>query len=117
MFIAHGYPKLAGGPDTWVRIGGAMKNAGIEAFPVFWGFLASFAEGVGGLLLASGLFTRPVAFLKFFKMFIDALTHYVREDGFGGYSHPLELAFVFLFFLFAGPGKYSLDQRWFRQGA
>lgn len=41
MIMLHGFPKLMGGPDTWVFLGGAMENFGITFAPMFWGFMGS----------------------------------------------------------------------------
>ena len=59
----HGLPKITGGPETWTAIGGTMSNLGINFAPTFWGFMAAFAETIGGILFALGLFFRPAALL------------------------------------------------------
>lgn len=108
MFMFHGYPKLLGGVEMWAKIGGAMGNIGIYFAPVFWGFMASFAEFAGGLCLVIGFLFRPALAMLIFTMFIAALMHYTNGDGFGGYSHALESASVFVGLFIAGPGKYAL---------
>jgi putative oxidoreductase len=55
----HGLPKLRGGPERWVGTGGAMESIGIRFAYEYWGLAAGIAEGIGGLLIASGLFFRP----------------------------------------------------------
>ena len=81
MFIMHGYPKLTGGPEMWEKIGGAMGNVGINFLPVFWGFLAAFAEAVGGLLFALGLLFRPTAFaLAFTMLSIMSMSCIIRSN-------------------------------------
>ena len=42
----RGISQLAGGPDRWEDMGGAMANLGITFAPVFWGLMASLAEAV-----------------------------------------------------------------------
>jgi putative oxidoreductase len=111
MFILHGYPKLMGGPDKWESLGANMGNVGIGFAPVFWGFMAAFAEGVGGLLLLLGLLTRPACLLLFITMVVAAIKHNLDEGKFMAGAHPTEDAIVFLSLIFIGPGKYSLD-RW-----
>lgn len=113
MFTIHGYPKLVGGPETWAQVGGAMKLVGINFAPAFWGFLAAFAEAVGGQLLALGLFFRFACGLLLATMLMATVSHISSGDGFNGYSHALEAAFVFLGLLFAGPGRLSVDQMLF----
>lgn len=108
MFILHGYPKMMGGIEMWVKIGGAMKNVGIEFLPAFWGFMASFAELVGGFCLIVGFLFRPALASLIFTMFIAALVHYKNGDGISGMSHAIESAIVFIGLFIAGPGKYAL---------
>jgi len=108
MFMLHGYPKMLGGTTMWSQIGASMGNIGIHFAPTFWGFMASFAEFVGGLCLIIGFLFRPALAMLIFTMFIAALMHYKNGDGFGGYSHALESGAVFLGLFIAGPGKYAL---------
>ena len=110
MFTLHGYPKLMGGPTAWAEIGGVMKVVGLNFAPTFWGFLAAFAEAVGGQLLALGLFFRWACALLFGTMLMATIMHLSKGDGFNDYSHALESAFLFLGLAFTGPGRFSLDQ-------
>ena len=111
VFVVHGFPKLAGGPAAWADLGGVMGAVGLNFAPTFWGFLAAIAEFGGGLLLAAGLWFRVACFGLLITMIMATVMHLTKGDGFSGYSHALESAFVFLGLLFAGPGKYSLDER------
>lgn len=113
MFMLHGWPKLIGGPEKWAQIGQAMGLIGIEQFPEIWGFMAAFAEVVGGFLLIVGLLFRPACILLLFTMIMATTKHYLGGDGFGGYSHAAEAAILFFSLLFIGPGKYSLDKKIF----
>lgn len=111
MFIIHGFPKLAGGPDGWTGLGGSMKVIGIDFFPMFWGFMAAVSETFGGFLLVVGLFYRPACMLLVCTMIIAALTHFAKGDGLQGASHAIELGIVFFGLIFIGPGKYSVDKK------
>ncbi len=110
MFIFHGAPKMFGGPERWERLGASMANVGIEFAPVFWGFMASFSEFIGGICLLIGLFFRPVCILLTITMIIAASGHLSRGDGLRGAAHAIEDGIVFLSLIFIGPGKYSLDE-------
>lgn len=110
MMIMHGYPKLTGGIDKWEKIGGAMSELGIDFLPVFWGFMASFAEAIGGMFLVLGLFFRPATLLLLMTMIVAALKHINGGDGIMGASHAIELAVVFIGLFILGPGKYSVDK-------
>ena len=98
----HGWKKMAGGIPTWEKLGSNMAMIGITFLPWVWGFLAAFAELVGGMMLAVGLFVRPFAFMLAFVMFIAVLRHYNAGEP---YSYPLEVGFVFLGLLIGGGGK------------
>lgn len=111
MMMVHGFPKLAGGPEGWTGLGGSMKVIGVDFLPVFWGFMAAVAEGVGGLMLVLGLFFRPANMALVFTMIIAALVHFGKGDGLSGASHAIELGFVFFALIFIGPGKYSVDKK------
>ncbi len=111
MFMIHGYPKITGGIEKWTDIGGAMENLGITFMPAFWGFMASFAEFFGGLLLIIGLLFRPANFLLFFTMFVAALMHIKSGDPISSAYHSIEDGIVFLSLIFIGPGIYSLDEK------
>ncbi|MNK76174.1 Inner membrane protein YphA [compost metagenome] len=111
MFIIHGFPKLAGGPDGWTGLGGSMKVIGINFLPIFWGFMAAATETFGGFLLIVGLFYRPACILLVFTMIIAALVHFGKGDGLAGASHAIELGIVFFSLIFIGPGKYSVDKK------
>lgn len=110
MMIFHGAPKMFGGPERWEGTGKAMAVIGIKFLPVMWGFLASFAEFVGGIFVILGLFFRPMSFLIFFTMFIASLRGLARGNGLRGAAHPIEVGIVFLSLIFIGPGKYSIDE-------
>lgn len=113
MFILHGWPKLNGGPERWQMIGETMELLGIGFAHTFWGFMAGFAEVVGGACFVLGLFFRPACMLLLITMLIATARHVIGGDGFAGYSHALESAILFASFLFIGPGKYSLDCKLF----
>lgn len=111
MMILHGYPKLMGGPEKWAKLGKAMGDLGIDFAPEFWGFMAAFAEGVGGLLLLLGFLFRPATALLIITMVVAAFKHLNGGDSVLDSSHAIELAVVFLGLFFIGPGKYSIDKK------
>lgn len=105
LFLQHATAKLFAFPHVpmfdGLRLMSLMGAAGI-------------IELVGGVLLAVGLFTRPVAFILSGEMaFAYFMAHAPR--GFFPILNGGELAvlycFVFLFIAAAGPGAWSLDGR------
>ena len=110
MFMVHGFPKVFGGPEKWVRLGGALTTFGIDFWPGFWGFLAAISEFGGGALLLLGLLTRPACFFLLTTMIVATGMHIGNGDSFVKYSHAMEAAILFLSLILIGPGKYSLDE-------
>lgn len=106
--IVHGYPKLARGPALWEGLGGVMTGIGVPGPAVFWGFMAAFAEGVGGLLLILGALTTPAALLIAFTMGVAAFVAHAG-DPFSGREKALLYLFGALVFVFKGAGRHSVD--------
>lgn len=111
IMMIHGVPKLMAGPELWGKLGLAMGVFGIHFTPVFWGFMAAFSEGIGGLLLVLGLGFRPAAGLLSFTMVVATLMHCGKGDSFNVYSHALSLAIVFFSLLLTGGGCFALGSR------
>lgn len=111
----HGWKKIIGGPEMWTNLGGAMKSIGINFLPVFWGFMASFSEFFGGILVAVGLFFRPAAILIFITMVVAAAFHFNNGDSISKIVYPLEIAALMFLMIYTGPGKYSLDKMFFNK--
>ncbi len=121
MFIMHGWPKMMAGPDRWAGLGGAMGNLGITFAPAMWGFLAAFAELVGGAMLIVGLLVRPFAAMMCFTMFVAAVMHITGGHEFGKWAWPVEAGVAFLGLTIAGGGRVALGAtlaplkgHWFR---
>ena len=112
MLVFHGYDKITGGPDVWRGVGGGMANLGIGFAPVFWGFMASFAEFAGSILLMLGALFRPAALMLAFTMFVAMLVHLNMpadspSAGWSGASHAIELLIVYVGLFLIGPGRYA----------
>jgi putative oxidoreductase len=105
LFIQHGTAKLFGLPHQEMFAG--LKLLSLAG-------LAGVLEVVGGLLLLIGLFTRPTAFVLSGFM---AVAYFMAHASQGHVLMPMlnqgELAvlfcFVFLYFVFSGPGAWSVD--------
>ena len=103
----HGWAKLMGGPERWEGLGGSMARFGIDFFPTLWGFLASFAESIGALLIVFGILFAPMSLLLAITMFVAWTGHIASGQGTPG--HAFKNMIVMIAFLFTGPGKYSVD--------
>lgn len=111
MLILHGYPKMFGGPETWVEVGSAMQYLGIDFAPMFFGFMAGVTEFFGGIFLLLGVFFTPTLIALFLVMIVATAQQMGAAEGFTDYSHSIELAVVFLSLMFIGPGGLSLDRK------
>ena len=106
MFLAHGTQKLWGFPPS------GQPHQPLTLLSVMG--VGAVLEGLGGLLMMLGLFTRPVAFILAGEM---AVAYFMAHapHGFWPIINHGELAvlycFVWLFFAAAGPGPWSLDAR------
>lgn len=110
MFLFHGLPKLSGGPALWEKLGMATRYLGIDVFPLFFGFMASFAEVFGGIFLILGFMFRPALLLLISTMTVATAMHLGKGDGLKIASHAIEIGIVFLGLLFVGPGRFSIDR-------
>ena len=105
LFLEHGLSKIFDFPHAanHVAYGLFSLNPGLQAL----------LEVVGGVLLALGLFTRPVAFILSGDMAVAYfMAHFPR--GVFPLLNAGELAivycFLFLYYAVAGGGAWSLDQ-------
>lgn len=103
QFIEHGTQKLFNFPvsDHAGALTGLTLTAGILEF-------------AGGILLALGLFTRPVAFLLAGEMAIAYFMAHMPRDFFpinNGGDLAISFCFIFLYLAFAGAGALALDNR------
>lgn len=113
LLVPHGAQKLFG----W--FGGYGLEATGQFFATKLGLPASFAlfagliEFAGGLLLAFGLFTRPVAALVFGVMAVAVVQVHLAAGFFwtsGGFEYPFLWGVVALAYAVRGGGRYSLDR-------
>jgi len=106
LFIQHGLQKVFAYPTPPEGAPGRPPLASLFG-------VAGLLELVGGLFLLVGLFTRPVAFLLSGEMAVAYFMVHARH-GFWPVLNKGELAilfcFVFLYFVFVGPGDISLDK-------
>src|SRR5579872_1565139 len=101
LFLEHGTSRLFGFPS-------ALPTP--PAFTMYW--FAGVIEFAGGLLMLTGLFARPAAFVMSGEMaFAYFLSHFPRGF-FPILNHgddAVLYCFVFFYIAFAGAGPWSLD--------
>jgi putative oxidoreductase len=84
-----------------------MHRFGITFGETFWGFMISFAESIGALMILVGILTVPMSFILAIGMFV-AWTGHV-SSGQGNPGHAFKNMLVLLGLVITGPGRYSLD--------
>lgn len=102
QFLEHGTQKFFGFPA-----GGPPALAGLI-------LVQAFLELIGGVLIALGLFTRPVAFILSGNMAVAYFMAHMPKSFFpavNGGDAAILFCFVFLYLFFAGPGLLALDNR------
>jgi len=105
LFLEHGMQKFLSFPDGQMS-GFGWTFSGPAAY-------AGIIELVAGLLITIGLFTRPAAFIASGTMAVAYFMAHAPQNFF-----PLNnmgdaailYCFAFLYFVFAGPGRFSLDE-------
>lgn len=103
LFMEHGLMKLVHFPAAQPGVPDPLPTLLVAAAAI---------EIVGGVLLALGLFTRPVAFICSGEMAIGYfLAHGSKSfwPGINGGDAAILFCFVFLYLAFAGGGEWSLD--------
>ena len=102
LFLEHGTQKILGFPLSPNPPPALLSLQGLQGA----------IELVGGLLILVGLFTRPVAFILCGNMAVAYFMAHAPKSFYpllnGGELAAL-YSFVFLYFVFAGPGPWSLD--------
>jgi putative oxidoreductase len=111
--IPHGGQKLFGwfGGDIEKTIAG-FSSMGLEP-AAFLTYLVAIVEFFGGILLAIGLLTRPIALAV--VIFMAVAVFYVHwPSGFfwpeGGFEYPLMWGVIALAIFFRGGGPLSVDR-------
>ena len=105
LFMEHGLGKLIGFP-AWVT-----PSGGPPIFTLIW--FSGVIEAVGGVFLTAGLFTRCAAFIMSGEMAVGYFLRHFPHSFFpllNGGDAAVLYCFVFLYFVFAGDGAWSLDR-------
>ena len=104
LFLEHGTQKfLSFPPGDFAGVGWAFNNPA---------HFAGVIELIGGTLLLLGLFTRPAAFVASGTMAVAYWMVHAPQSAFPVNNQgdaSILYCFVFLYFVFAGPGPLSVD--------
>ncbi|MHB8674676.1 MAG: DoxX family protein [Candidatus Limnocylindrales bacterium] len=132
IFVAHGYPKLFGGPGKEVPPSAAqylgqgfvqamehgslsnfatvMAQMGVPA-PTAMAWFVACLEFFGGIMLVIGWLTRPVAFLLAGEMAVAVRRVHFQNGlvGPGGFEFPLALFGACIALAGLGPGHSAVE--------
>jgi putative oxidoreductase len=114
VMIAHGYAKVFHG-------GFGRQTAAMVAgmgFPGFLGYVVTYLEFIGGMLVILGLFTRVIGLLFAVEMLVAILkVHLSKGIGTpGGMDLPLACGAIAFALIFFGAGLISVDHLIFGGG-
>ena len=102
LFIAHGTQKLLGFPAAEWGTANLMSLMGV----------AGILEVFGGIAILVGFMTRPVAFVLSGFMAVAYWMGHAPQSPFpvnNGGDAAILFCFAFLYFVFSGPGVWSVD--------
>jgi putative oxidoreductase len=104
QFLEHGTQKLIAFPPRTTPAPELLSLLGVQGV----------IELVGGILIALGLLTRPVAFILAGNMAVAYFMAHAPRNFFpalNGGDAAILFCFVFLYLSVAGPGPWSMDAR------
>jgi putative oxidoreductase len=105
VMLAHGYQNTFRHLPDHVHM---VVNLGI---PAWLGYVSSFTEFFGGLLIVAGFFTRPAAVAICIDLIVAIWKVHWRNGltGDQGYEFPLALAALAFALILFGAGPISMD--------
>ena len=115
MFMAHGAQKLFG----------AFGGSGIQGFsqmlsgmgftsPLFWAYLAVYAELLGGLFLVLGLFVRIATVFLMIVMAVALVKVHISKGFFlsgGGFEYIFIIMIACIAIMLLGAGRFSITKK------
>ena len=108
--VVHAYGKLLRGPTAGVA---GYTQLGLEP-AIFFAWGSFLVEGLGGIGIILGLFTRFFASALAIEMLIGLLTVHLAKGfgvGQGGYEYILLIGIVLFAIAIRGGGPYSIDAK------
>lgn len=108
IVVTHGYDKVFGGLHHHAQMVAGM------GLPAWLGYVSSFTEFLGGLLLLVGLFTRPAAFAVCVDLVVAIWKVHLHNGLIGspdrpGYELALAAAALAFALIFFGAGPIAID--------
>lgn len=113
LLVPHGAQKLFGWFGGYGVEATGQFFASKLGLPASLALIAGLIEFFGGIALALGLLTRPIAALVAGMMAVAVISVHLGLGFFwtaGGFEYPLFWAITALYFVICGGGRYSVDQ-------
>jgi putative oxidoreductase len=112
ILIFHGYSKLF---VTGVEpVADHVVSVLGLPLPIAWAYLLGILEFFGGIALAIGFLTRPIALLLTIEFIVITFWHsgngYAFSNPHGGFEYPLVLLVIYVAIFFRGAGRCSIDR-------
>jgi len=105
IMTVHGYHKVFGGLHHFAQFVAGM------GIPAWLGYVSSFTEFLGGLLILAGLFTRAAAFAICIDLLVAIWKVHWHNGltGDHGFEFPLAAATLAFALIFFGAGPIAMD--------
>lgn len=105
VMLAHGYQ------NTFRHLHDHVHMVASLGIPAWLGYVSSFTELVGALLILAGFFTRPAAFAICIDLAVAIWKVHWHNGLMGehGYEFPLVLAVLAFALIFFGGGPIAID--------
>ena len=108
IMVVHGYHNVFGGLHHHAQMVGGL------GLPAWLGYVSSFTEFLGGLLILVGLFTRAAAFAVCIDLVVAIWKVHLHNGLIGspdrpGYEFPLAAATLAFALIFFGGGPIAID--------
>ena len=115
MFAAHGLQKAFGlfGGSGIQGFSALLSNLGFVP-PVFWAYVATYVELIGGVCLITGLGTRIASGLLFILIVVAGVAVHLKNGFFlmnGGIEYTFIIACACIALMFLGSGKLSINKK------
>lgn len=105
IMVAHGYQ------NTFRHLHDHVQMVASLGLPAWLGYVSSFAELLGGLLILVGFFTRPAAVAICIDLVVAIWKVHWHNGLMGdhGYEFPLAVATIAFALIFFGGGQIAID--------
>jgi putative oxidoreductase len=112
LILPSGYEKVFSDGASRIAAGNILKTGFYP--PLLWAWVVALLEFIGMILLAAGLFTRPIAFMMAVELGVIVVAIQMPNGWYWtsrGSEFAAILFVVCLAFVLGGGGRFSLDRK------